>query len=209
MIELSIVQKRATDFWDGVNPVRVNEYRQELTKVKEELDKLPWGLRRLITQDEDDKRLDELKGLIRDELDLCDFYTNYLERQQEPNFDTWYQEELKEHWSSWVRYNGKIRATIMVGRKTGSQMTKVSLRIENDSDQLKFLTNNYGGSRKEITYSHLRNPKSIAKRVDEYRERAEKLMKEHQYPLYSQELRNFRVLEGLLHIEEADHEEQD
>ena len=207
MIELSIVQKRATDFWDGVNPVRVNEYRQELAKTKKELDDLPWGLRRLITRN--GERLDELRNLLKDELDLCDFYTNYLGRQKEPNFDTWYQEEFKEHWSSWVRYNGKIRTTIIMARGTGSQMTKVSLRIENDSDQLKFLTNNYGGSRIEITSSHLRNPKSIAKRVDEYRERAEKLMKGHQYPLYSQELRNFRVLEGLLHIEEADHEEQD
>ena len=200
MIELYLVQRRASDFWDGVNPVRVNEYRQELTKVKEELDKLPWGLRRLITQDEDDKRLDELRNLLKDELDLCDFYTNYLGRQKEPNFDTWYQEEFKEHWSSWVRYNGKIRATIIMARGTGSQMTKMSLRIENDSDQINFLHNSYGGSRKEITYSHLKNPKSIAKRVEEYQERAEELMKEHQYPLYSKELSNFRILEELLHI---------
>lgn len=198
MIELFLVQRRASDFWDGVNQVRVNEYRQELTEAKEELERLTWGLRKLIAPDSD--RLDGLKNLIKDELDLCDFYTGYLERQQEPNFDMWYQEELKEHWSSWVRYNGKIRATIIVACKTGNQMTKVSLRIENDSDQLNFLLNNYGGSRIEITDSHLKNPKSIAKRVEEYQERAEELMKEHQYPLYSKELSNFRILEELLHI---------
>ena len=205
MIELYLVQRRASDFWDGVNPVRVNEYRQELTEAKEELERLTWVLRKLITPDSE--RLDGLKNLIKDELDLCDFYTKYLERQQEPNFNTWYQEEFKEHWSSWVRYNGKIRATIIVARGSGDQMTKVSLRIENDSDQINFLLNNYGGSRIEITGSHLKNPKSIAKRVEEYRERAEELMKEHQYPYYCKELRNFRILEGLLHIEGADHEE--
>jgi len=119
----------------------------------------------------------------------------YTERQQEENVDKWFFVKKQEKWSSWVRYNGKIRATISLDSGNGKQMIKVTLSIENDSKQIDFLANNYRHARQEITYSHLKNQESIEKRVNEYKQKAEELMGN------CFEKGNMDILRKLLHIE--------
>ena len=209
MLDIYIIPKRHGNFWDGVNQARVEEYRNELNEAKAELERLSWVQQKLL--ETNDKRIEELKGLVNDELELCDFYSEYIVRQQEENFDKWFyvkredrEKVLHEQWGvkgdCWIKHNGKIRTIIAFD--TTRMMTKISLVVENDSDKIVFVGGSYGNSRQEIVYSHLKNQKSIEERVKEYKQKAEELMKNYQYPYYCMESRNFQILGQLLHVED-------
>ena len=201
---------RRNQFWQGINEERVRGYNEELIEAKESLEKINWISRDFL--DINNKKVEEKIGIINDEIELCNFYFEYCEKQKGENFDKWVyvKKEDRERllheveWSikgdCWVRGNGKIR--MLIDFDTAGSMTKITLSLQNDSDHIAFITSRYGGC-EEIISSHLKNGKSIDKRVREYKEKAEELMREYQYPRYCAELNNIRILEQLLHIKEA------
>ena len=198
---------RRNQFWQGVKKEQVTEYHRELTEAKESLEKINFVSRNFM--EISSKKVEEKIGIIKDELDLCDFYLEYQKNQNDENFDKWiyvkkedrekvlHEAEWNIKGDCWVRKNGKI-GTLIAFDTTGL-MTKITLFIQNDSDHLAFVTSRYGGQ-EEVISSHLKNGKSIDKRVREYKEKAEEVMREHQYPRYCAELNNIRILEELLHI---------
>jgi len=207
MIDLMQVLKRSNRFWQGLNEEGVKEYKKELTEAKANLEKTTFEQRELLKISS--KKIEETVSIIEDELGLCNFYFEYLEKQKEDNFDNWFyvkkedrEKVLDEEWNikgdCWARYNGKVMT--LIAFDTTGMMTKITLYIQNNSDYIEF-THRYGG-KEEITSSHLKNQKRIEERVKEYKKKAEEVMGERQYPFYCLELSNMEVLRQLLHVEE-------
>jgi len=207
MVEIIKRVKRGGIFWQGINEETVGTYQGVLEEDIEALETLTWTQGRLLGIG--DHMKNEIFGLLKDELNLCCFYFEHIQRQKEENFDKWFfvkQEDRKTilnelDWrrregDCWVRYNGKTQATITLD--TSGMMTKISLRLDDNAEALVFLDHCI-----HIASSHLKNAESIKQRIAEYKALAEEKMEEYKYPRYCPELAEIGVLKGMLHVEEA------
>lgn len=202
------IMRVSSYFWQGVTEENVRRYQADLEQAIAALDAVTWDQRRLLDIKDDDIKAGVL-GILKDELDLCRFYFEYIQRQEEENFDRWFfvkQEDRKKvlsepDWARvvgdcWIRYNGKTRATITLDES--GTMTKISLCLDNDGVALRFLDRNT-----DIASSHLKNAESIKQRITEYKALAEEKMEENLFPRYCSELGEFEALKVLLHVEEV------
>lgn len=201
MIDIMNIVRR--EIWKGVNPEGVGAYVKELEETKRELEKLPYSADRMFGID---KRKKEIIDSIDHEIALCRFYFELNRRKKEPNFNEWVflkkedrQKALNEYdrWrvrgDSWTKTNGKIRATIDI--ETPLTMKKITLSIRNDAKNLNFTDT------EDIATSNLKSEASINNKIAEYKEKAEMLFAEHQFPRYCYEKRSFDILKELLQVE--------
>jgi len=202
------IRRVSAYFWQGVTEENVLRYQADLGNAIEELDAVTWNQKQLLSIKNNDIK-EGVLGILKDELDLCHFYFEYNQRQEEENFDRWFfvkQEDRKTvlnepDWvrvegDCWIRYNGKTRAIITIDES--GTMTKISLCLDNDAVALRFLDHSI-----DIASSHLKNRESIKQRIAKYKALAEEKMEEYKYPRYCSELNEFAVLKGLLHVEEV------
>lgn len=208
MVYLNRVVSRQRFFWDEVNEDKIKAYIKELEGNIEELRNEDttqsfFGIHH--------EEIQEIVSMLKNEVKKAKFYFEYLERQNEDNFDKWIfvkKEDRKEvlgdyEWNvygdCWIRTNGKIQVKIEFD--TRKIMTKIILSVKNDSNCLTFYERPY---EHKNPYCHVKNEEKITQRVNEYKQQAEKIFKKYQYPRprYYTEKRELDLLNKLLHVKD-------
>jgi hypothetical protein len=156
----------------------------------------------------DSKLYTLIADAVQREIEYHRFYLEFHAARREPGFNQWIftpKEKVVNRYSwnephdQWTRRNGRIKAIIEIDR-TGV-MTKISVSFENDSETLTFIDSYYG--QPKVKPSHAKNPKSIQRKIKEYKEFADRFLKEHLFPHYNIEQRSFSLLKTLLCIDLA------
>jgi len=206
MIE-TFIQIRRSYFWNGVSKESVGSYIKELKRTIKEMDYSNSLTFRRLTQTSD-KLIEEIKGLIEQEIKYCEFYFELSKREaKKKNFNEWVfikKEDREMEYSHipavdcWTKTNGKVRATIDIDRATGKRV-KVSLKVRNDSEALNFISNQIDQTNKG--YKHLASEDSIKKQIDGYKKEAERHFKEYAYPQYCREQQEMELLNKIIGVE--------
>ncbi len=205
MLDLRINIRRR--FWHGISTEEVQNYLEELTKFQEKLDTMDFMYRHNLFGS--DKLIKEIQELVDKELKLCSFYQEYQKRYEaEPNFNQWILKEKEDipprggwreaHGEQWVKTNGKLKAIIQFDRS--GKRVKISLSFENDSIALSFMGRYEETKIKPV---HLKNEASIAKKVAEFKMKADAYLSDHEYPQYCAEKTSIDTLNKLLWINNA------
>lgn len=200
MIDLMLNIRRR--FWDEVSTDTVQDYLKNLIKFKDELKTIHFTYLHDLFGSND--LIKEIEELVDKEINLCSFYFDYQKRcESEPNFNQWVfkeKDDIEPKWGreaqgdQWVKTNGKIKATIQFDRS--GKRVKISLSFMNDSAILNFM----GRHVEKIKSVHLKNETSIARKVDEFKTKADTYLSDHEYPIYCAEKLNIEILNKLLHI---------
>lgn len=194
---------RSNFYWNDIDEDLVKRNIETLQKWKKQVDDA-----RMIFSCLSSRFTAERKEALDQEIKLCKFYLEYLERKQEPGFGVWqfYLNKDRDDVHEWqkekagdcyTKTNGKIRATVNL--YDNGKTTKVSLEISNDSSILDFF---YHPSYCEIEYKHLKNKDSIKEYIEELKEKAEQIFQEYQFPRWDDTVNNYRALCQLVHAEE-------
>jgi len=164
-VELTI--RRGAHFWRGVTPEAVGAYLRALRKEKKLIEDCEFALPRPFRMSTEACR--DVLVLLDREIRLGEFYFELRGKQKEAGFDTWVftlreQRQPRSDWDTpkgdaWTRSNGRVKAEIGLEKKR--TMTRVSLRLKNDSDQLTFYDPPTGG---EVCHRFLRNEQRIQHR---------------------------------------------
>ena len=202
MVGLISTIYREYNLYNGVSNENVGAYIKELKITLKELE-TSYIFKKLTYSE---GKVDDLRVILNDEIEKCEFYFEFSRRRKkEPHFNEWVFLKSKEridnyYWNEnndcWQKTNGKLKATIEID--TSGKMTQLSLWIQNDSKKITFWER-----RAELEHKHLSNANSISMQISKYKEKAEAVFREHQYPLYCKEQRNIRLLEKLMHIKEV------
>jgi len=198
-MELEMSIRRYAHFWRGVTPESVGAYLKTLRQQRKQFDDAEFSLPQPFRL-HDSARRDVIDAFDR-EIRLGEFYFELRGKRKEAGFDTWVftpREDRKEPYGwrtpkgdAWTRSNGRIKAEIELDWTR--TMTRVSLRLENDSDQL-VLYSREGGA--EVSHRHLRNEKSIQAEVERLKNHAEEVMRKHLLP--EREARERELLRDVL-----------
>ncbi len=205
MIDLMLNVRRR--FWHGVSTESVQNYLEELTKFKDELDTMNFTYRHSLFGS--DKLIEDIQELVDKEIKFCSFYDEYQKRSEsEHSFNQWIfnnKEDIKPrrawdevHGEQWIKTNGKIKAIIQFDR-TGKRV-KISLNFENDSSTLSFMDRYVKHKFKPV---HLKNETSIANKVAEFKMKADAYLSDHEYPQYCAEKTSIDTLNKLLWINDS------
>lgn len=179
-------------FFKEVNTEMVAKYKQQLLTFQEWLGDNYFDDVFFVSKE----RLEYLKRICTDELEICDFYLTYSSVARQSTFDKWVTIEEKERDSenregtqregkAIIKTNGKIKAVIEI--KDNTTTTKITLSIQNDNKFLQF----WKDRTECISERNLRNEKSINEEIEHLKEVADKQMQEH--PYYSQEQREWKI----------------
>ena len=191
-------------FWPEVSTETVQNYLEELTKFKDELNTMHFTYRHNLLGS--DKLINEIQELVDNEIKLCSFYQEYQKRyESEPHFNQWIFKEKEDitpmfNWvdvkgEQWTKTNGKIKAIIQFDRS--GKRVKISLSFENDSATLNFMDRYEENKIKPV---HLKNLTSIANKVVEFKMKADACISNHKYPIYCAEKTSIDTLNKLLWI---------
>ena len=191
-------------FWPEVSTETVQNYLEELTKFKDELNTMHFTYRHNLFGS--DKLINEIQELVDNEIKLCSFYQEYQKRyESEPHFNQWIFKEKEDitpmfNWvdvkgEQWTKTNGKIKAIIQFDRS--GKRVKISLSFENDSATLNFMDRYEENKIKPV---HLKNLTSIANKVVEFKMKADACISNHKYPIYCAEKTSIDTLNKLLWI---------
>jgi len=213
MITTEITIRRGSGLWGGVSPDTVKRYREELEKLKKELNDFDFIYGHNLLGSEE--LMKSLKGEIDEEIKYCLFYDEYRNREaSDSNLGKWVfmkQEDIKPEYDwlkvpgeQWTKTNGRIKAIIQFDRT--SIMVKITLEYKNDSEHLKFYEASYRSikhgewTRKPPT-AHLKSEDSINAKVQELKNEADTFLEDNLNPLYSQY--EIDLLKQLLHLKEG------
>jgi hypothetical protein len=198
--------RRREHFWHGVTPEAVGAYLKALRKQRKLVEKNEFAIPRPFRMSTEACR-DVLRLLDR-EIRLGEFYFELRGKMKKPDFDTWVftkQADRKPQcgWRTprgdiWMRTNGRVKAEIEVDATKA--MTRVSLRLKNDTEKLSF----YEPDGHEISCRHLRNKRSIQAEVRCLKQHADKALGEHLLP--RRDAREQHLLRDLLSIPEQPEE---
>lgn len=196
-----LVKRNIWDFQEGVTTATIQKVLDELTEYYNWVHgEVGWIAQNRLFLSKD--LLEKMEAKLQDEIKYCKFYLELQERKKEPNFNKWIfhkKEEIKPEWSvqgdQWIKTNGRIKAIIEIDRS--GKMTKINAKFRNDSETLEF-TDYY--HHPKIRASHAKNPQSIKEKIEQYKEYADKFLKERQFPQYNEEQRSFTLLKQILCI---------
>lgn len=200
-MDIALTMPRNQWLWRGVSPKSVGEYLKQLRREQKRFDDGEFALPRPFRLS-DDARCKVLT-LIDDEIRLAEFYFELRGRRKEPDFDQWVfvqrEDRQPQGWREptgdvWVRSNGRLKAEIEIDRTR--TMVRVSLRLQNDSDQLIFYLRDGG---REICHRFLRNKASIESEVARLKQHAESEIQRHLLPCRAQCEQD--ILGQLLHVD--------
>lgn len=202
MITTEITIRRSSGLWGGTSPETVKRYREELEKLKKELDGFGFIYEHNLLGSEE--LMKSLKGEIDQEIEYCLFYDEYRNREaSDSNLGKWVfmkQEDIKPEYDwlkvpgeQWTKTNGRIKAIVQLDR-TGI-MVKITLEYKNDSEHLKFYERPYA---LKLPTAHVKSEDSINAKVQELKNEADTFLEDNLNPLYSQY--EIDLLKQLLHL---------
>ena len=208
-LDCFLVSNRGNSFFytEDINDKNVGTYLKMLKQKQKKLGDLVYELPSIAYKNE---IFEELKRIINDEIEYCNFYFEYNKKKRKcPYFNKWiyYKPEdrpdiyswkreyaIRDKENAWVNTNGRILAVITIQDKISS--IKVKLEIKNDSDTLKFDRINIG----EI-YKHFRKKES----ADKYMEKLKNHVATEIFPKkllpYEREYHNMEKMLKLLHAD--------
>lgn len=201
-----VIKRESYDFQNGVNPETIKQRLQALTEYYEWLHKEGgWTARRHLFLSEE--LVGAIEKQLQQEISYCKFYLEIQEKMPKPNFNKWifakkgepgYEDDWqKPNCEQWVKTNGRIKAIVEIDRS--GKMTEIRVQFKNDSGTLTFI--DYY-SHPKIKPSHVKSPESITERIKEYKQYADKFLKEHMFEQYNEEARSFNLLKKILCIGE-------
>lgn len=206
MITTGIAIRRGSGLWGGISPEAVKRYREELEKLKKELQDFNFIYGHNLLGSEE--LMKSLQREIDQEIKYCLFYDEYRNREaSDSNLGKWVftkQEDIKPKYDwqevpgeQWTKANGRIMAIIQFDR-TGI-MVKITLGYKNDSECLKFYEASYGSVK--LPTAHVKSEDSLNAKVQEFQNKADAFLVDNLNPRYSQY--EVDLLKQLLHLKEG------
>ncbi len=184
-MNVNLSMQRHAYFWKGVTPEAVGAYLKTLRQHQKQFEESEFALPRPFRLN--DEARSRYLALLEDEIRLGECYFELRGRRKELDFGTWVfskREDRKPRygWDTpkgdvWARTNGRMQAEIEINKMR--TMTRVSLRLTNNSDQLTFYDPPTGG---EICHRFLRNEKSIQAEVNWLKQHADGVLRKHLLP---------------------------